>query len=337
MTESPLSSSSADLLGTARLSGTIEPLREMAAWEALWSEHGASVKTIAERFRAEPGRLPSELVSAIVVDETTSWIRESVLGGKRPFRPKIRLHGQGDYPEKLRDAVYPVELLYYLGDWSLAFTPSVAVVGARKVSEDGKRRCSKLVRALVDEGYTIVSGLAAGVDAVAHRTCIEQGGRTIAVLGTPLNKVYPSEHRALQTRIAAEHLLVSQVPFKRYGEQHYRVNSRTFFPERNVTMSALSDATVIVEASETSGTLHQARAAIRQGRKLFILNSCFEHPALTWPARFEKQGAIRVQGVEDVLRALPPVKPPPAGLIPPDDGARPDSGHMEGARPDRNA
>jgi len=91
----------------------------------------------------------------------------------------------------------------------------------------------------------------------------------------------------------------SQVPVLRYAEQHIGQN-RLFFPERNATMSALTEATIIVEASDTSGTLTQARAAIHQGRKLFILNSCFEYPAITWPARFEAQGAIRVRNMDDV-------------------------------------
>ncbi|EFK6515218.1 DNA-processing protein DprA, partial [Escherichia coli] len=96
---------------------------------------------------------------------------------------------------------------------------------------------------------------------------------------------------------------ISQVPFHRYLEQDYRSN-RIFFPERNVTMSALTEATIIIEASETSGTLTQARAALAQGRKLFILESCFRNPSITWPARFEAQGAIRVRNYEDIRRHL---------------------------------
>jgi DNA processing protein len=80
--------------------------------------------------------------------------------------------------------------------------------------------------------------------------------------------------------------------------------NRFFFPERNVTMSALTEATIIVEAGETSGTLTQARAALYQGRKLFILNSCFEREDLTWPARFEAQGAVRVREPDDIWKAL---------------------------------
>jgi DNA processing protein len=98
-------------------------------------------------------------------------------------------------------------------------------------------------------------------------------------------------------------LLISQVPVLRYRRQRVPRN-RFFFLERNVTMSALTEATVIVEAGETSGTLTQARAAFYQGRKLFILNSCFEGQGLTWPARFEARGAIRVREPDDIWNAL---------------------------------
>ncbi len=147
--------------------------------------------------------------------------------------------------------------------------------------------------------FGIVSGLAKGIDTVAHTTAIESNGVTIAVIGTPLNATYPPENAELQHRIAKDFLLISQVPVVRYSNQTYRGN-RLFFPERNITMSALTEATVIVEASETSGTLTQARAALAQGRKLFILDSCFQNPNLTWPKRFQEQGAFRVRDFDDI-------------------------------------
>jgi DNA processing protein len=170
-------------------------------------------------------------------------------------------------------------------------------------SDDGIKRTRKLVRQLVDDNHTIYSGLAKGVDTVAHTTAIEAGGRTVAVLGTPITESYPDENAALQERIASEFLIVSQVPILRHKHQTYHSN-RMFFPERNVTMSALTDATIIVEAGETSGTLTQARAALAQNRKLFILDSCFLNSSLTWPARFEKLGAIRVREYADIARVL---------------------------------
>jgi DNA processing protein len=155
----------------------------------------------------------------------------------------------------------------------------------------------------VEDKFTIVSGLAAGIDTVAHQTALECGGFTIAVLGTSLSQSYPAVNRKLQTRIATDHLLISQVPVVRSNEQGPERN-HIFFPERNITMSALTEATIIIEAGETSGTLTQAKAAIKQGRKLFILDSLFQDRSLTWPHRFEEQGAIRVRGYEDIRGVL---------------------------------
>jgi DNA processing protein len=132
---------------------------------------------------------------------------------------------------------------------------------------------------------------------------IESGGRTVAVLGTPITTCYPAENVELQQRIADHFLVISQVPIVRHSRQGPKGN-RLFFPERNVTMSALTEATVIVEAGNTSGTLIQARHAIQQRRKLFILDSCFRNPELTWPAKFVELGAVRVSEFEDIRAHL---------------------------------
>jgi DNA processing protein len=100
-----------------------------------------------------------------------------------------------------------------------------------------------------------------------------------------------------------------QVPIVRYSQQHFKAN-RYFFPERNATMSALTEATIIVEAGETSGTLVQARHALKQRRKLFILDSCFRNPSITWPAKFVAQGAIRVSEYDEIKDYLAPADSP---------------------------
>ena len=157
---------------------------------------------------------------------------------------------------------------------------------------------------LVEDGYTIASGLAAGIDTAAHRAAIAFGGNTIGVIGTAIDSSYPRTNNGLQEQIAREHLLLSQVPVLRYSQQGPAGN-RLFFPERNITMSAITQATIIVEASDTSGTLIQARAALKQGRKLFILESCFQNSAITWPKRFEgRPGVVRVRSFDDVREAL---------------------------------
>ena len=285
-------------------SRAISPLQELGAYEALWDEPRTTFKTLSEKFAARPGAVPSDFVPTRKARECAEFVQENFQKAEIT-RFGVRVHGAGDYPEKLRDAAHPIELLYYQGWWDLAESRCVAVVGTRKPSPDGIARTRRLVRELVKDNFTVVSGLAAGVDTVVHDTAIECGGRTIAVIGTPLSHTYPRENADLQRRIAREFLLISQVPVRRYEAQDYRSN-RLFFPERNVTMSALTEATIIVEAGETSGTLIQARAALHQGRKLFILDSCFRNPSISWPQRFAAQGAIRVMDYDDIRQHLSP-------------------------------
>jgi len=286
--------------GAAR--SPISPRLELGAYEALWLESGTTFKSIAERFAADPSAMPSDFVPHHIAEQTAGDVFTK-LKGDGVHRFGVRIHHAGDYPLRLRAARHPVELLYYRGLWELADTRAVAVVGSRNASEDGLSRARRLAKELVIRGFTVVSGLAAGIDQAAHKGAIEAGGRTIAVVGTPLGQIYPKENAGLQEYIAENFLVISQVPVMRYARQKPPQN-RFFFPERNVTMSALTEATIIVEAGETSGTLTQARAALHQGRKLFILDSCFQRENLTWPSRFESLGAIRVRTPDDIWTIL---------------------------------
>ncbi|MCI0628097.1 MAG: DNA-protecting protein DprA [Acidobacteria bacterium] len=169
--------------------------------------------------------------------------------------------------------------LWLAGDLTLLRLPCVAVVGARKVSREGALRAKRLARELGQAGIVLVSGLAKGVDTAALMAAIEAGGKTIAVIGTPIDKAYPAENKRLQEKIYSEHLLISQFP---PGKTVYPSN----FPERNKLMAAVSDATVIVEASDTSGSLHQAAECVRLGRWLFIAKSLIDNRSLRWPKDF---------------------------------------------------
>lgn len=277
----------------------ILPSMEMGAYEALWAEHGASFKTIADKFGRKPGSLPSDFVEENYARECFEKAL-NILESDGISKFGIRVHGAGDYPKKLRDAKEPVELFYFQGTWEYVESQSVAIVGTRNPSDEGVLRARRLAKILVQHDYTIVSGLAAGIDTAAHTAAIEAKGRTIAVVGTPLGKIYPKQNQELQRYIAANHLLISQVPIIRYAQQKVPQN-RLFFPERNKTMSALTNATIIVEAGETSGTLTQARAALYQNRKLLLLDSLFHRSDITWPRRFLEQGAIRVRTPEEIL------------------------------------
>jgi DNA processing protein len=282
----------------------VSPLKELGAYEALWDRPGASFKTLSEKFASRPNAVPSDFVPAAKAWECAHFVQQRFREAGI-MRFGVRVHGAGDYPVKLRDAAHPVELLYYQGWWDLVASRCIAVVGTRKPTRDGIARTRRLVKELVKDDFTIVSGLATGIDTVAHETAIEEGGRTIAIIGTPLSHTYPRENAELQRGIANGFLVISQVPVCRWEKQDYRKN-RLFFPERNITMSALTEGTVIVEAGETSGTLIQARAALHQGRKLFILDNCFQNKRLTWPKRFEGEGAIRVTDYDDIRKHLSP-------------------------------
>src|SRR6185437_8450657 len=225
-----------------RASRGVRPARELGAYEALWAQKHTTLKSLARLFRAHPGAIPSDFVTGQDAERylqlALATIRQA---GIKDFG--IRVNGAGEHPRKLRDTAHPVELLYFQGQWGIAAAPSVAIVGTRTPSAEGKRRAVTLARQLAKLGYVVVSGLATGIDTAAHTAALEARGRTIAVLGTPLSATYPPENASLQKRIAREHLVISQVPVIRYLRQSAHWN-RQFFPERNATMSALSDATV---------------------------------------------------------------------------------------------
>jgi DNA processing protein len=155
-----------------------------------------------------------------------------------------------------------------------------------------------LARELAAAGVVVISGLAKGVDTEALSAALESSGRVVAVIGTPIDKAYPAENKHLQERIYRENLLVSQFA---PGERVFRIN----FPERNKLMAALSDATAIIEAGDTSGTLHQAAECVRLGRWLFIAKSVVDDASLQWPKRFLGQPRVAsFSSTEDILKAI---------------------------------
>jgi DNA processing protein len=190
--------------------------------------------------------------------------------------------------------------LWTAGDLSLVKRPCVAIVGARNSSPEGAARARRLARELAHAGVVVVSGLAKGIDTQALTAAMEANGRTIAVIGTPISRAYPAENKRLQERIYREHLLISQFP----------PDKRVFpsnFPERNKLMAAISDATVIIEASDESGSLHQAAECTRLGRWLFIAKSLAENSELRWPKDFLQYPTTRIlnstSDIVDVLQA----------------------------------
>lgn len=188
--------------------------------------------------------------------------------------------------------------VFVAGDTSLLKRPCIAVIGARKASPEGAQRAKKLARQLVEKGVVIVSGLAEGIDTAALSSAIESGGDVVAVIGTPLDQAYPAKNKRLQEEIYRDHLLISQ----------FRSGSRVFpsnFPARNRTMAALSDASIVIEASDSSGSLHQAAECVRLGRWLGIAKSVIDDPSLTWPARFLKyEKFVPLENTDQMLRTI---------------------------------
>jgi DNA processing protein len=188
--------------------------------------------------------------------------------------------------------------IFLAGDRELLRRKCVSIVGTREVSPLGWQRAFQLARRLASYGVVVVSGLAKGVDTAALSSAIKAGGQTIAVIGTPLSKAYPAENWQLQENIWRHHLLMT--PFGE-GEPVFKAN----FPKRNRVMAAVSDATVIIEASDTSGTLHQAAECQQLGRWLFIAKSVADDPALKWPSSFlSKPKTVILERTEDILQAL---------------------------------
>ncbi|MCC7142227.1 MAG: DNA-processing protein DprA [Candidatus Eisenbacteria bacterium] len=191
--------------------------------------------------------------------------------------------------------------LFVAGDTGLFERgPRVSVVGSRKATRGGLELAAQVAGRLAKLGVVVVSGMAEGVDAAAHEAALAIGTRTLAVLGTPLDQAYPTRNAALQARIIREHLAISQ----------FEVGSKVFpgnFPARSRTMALVSDATIIVEAGEKSGTVHQGWEAIRLGRPLLLMERVTSDPKLSWPEEMMRYGAeaASLESLDTLVELLP--------------------------------
>ena len=230
-----------------------------------------------------------EVIGAI----TTPAIRIAFADVERWRRGDFRVHSVLDpeYPELLHDIFNRPPLLFIRGRWLAGpMMRAIAVVGARKASAAGLQRARRLTAELVDAGFSILSGLAAGIDTAAHSAALEAGAYTAAVMGTGIDRVFPQENAALAEEIVASGgaLLSQFFP----GQPP----TRWSFPMRNVVMSGLALATVVIEASETSGARLQARVALQHGRTVFLLRSLVaEHE---WARRFVHEGVYGTRAIE---------------------------------------
>jgi len=205
-----------------------------------------------------------------------------------------------DYPAALARIDDPPGLLFVRGRLEPCDALAVAIVGSRHATAYGRRVAWQLANGLARAGYTIVSGLARGIDAAAHRGALDAGGRTIAVLGTGVLHVYPPEHESLAAEVIAHGALVSEAP-PRAGPL------RGAFPQRNRLVSGLCLGTVVVEAAERSGALITARLAGEQGREVFAVPGAIDCRVARGCHRLIRDGARLVESVDDILDELGPL------------------------------
>ena len=206
--------------------------------------------------------------------------------------------GEPDYPARLRVIDDPPPLLAVQGRRDVFTRPLVAIVGSRNASAAGMKFAATLARAFGAAGYAVVSGLARGIDAAAHRAALEAG--TIAVLAGGHDRIYPAEHAELAEAILAQGATVSEMPLTWEPRAHD-------FPRRNRIISGLSAGVVIVEAARRSGSLITARLAGEQGREVFAVPGSPLDPRAEGTNRLIKQGATIVTGPDDVIEALAPI------------------------------
>jgi DNA processing protein len=213
-----------------------------------------------------------------------------------------------DYPVNLAPREQYPPLLFVGGALRRSDALSVAVIGTRRPSASGRRSAAAIAKALTGAGHVVVSGLAVGIDAAAHRAALDAGGRTLAVLGNGLDRCYPREHTGLQRQIARSGAVISQF----WPESP---PSRHTFPVRNALMAGITRATVIVEASARSGTRIQAREALAHGRPVLLLAGLVEQQQ--WARELAELDGVHIvespRGVVDLLARIQHAPPAPEG------------------------
>ncbi len=271
-------------IGAVRLQGLLDFFGDLAlAWEAPYDalrSAGLSQK-IADTFVQVRSQIDLEVI----------WQRIHEAG------ISVLTWNDTDYPQILKEIDQPPPVLYYKGDLISDDETAVAIVGTRRVTTYGKNVTEELAGFLARNGITVVSGLARGVDAAAHAAALQAGGRTIAVLGSGVDQIYPPEHRRLAEEIAEAGAVLSDYP---PGTKPDSAN----FPPRNRIISGLSLATIVIEAGESSGALITASFAAEQGREVLAVPGNIYSPASKGTNRLILNGARPLLRVEDVLDAI---------------------------------
>lgn len=234
-----------------------------------------------------------------------SPLRSAVLEQVAALRERVVTLIDEDYPPLLREIIDPPLALHLRGDRSVLALPSIAIVGSRRASPYAINVARHFSERLTAAGIAVVSGLARGVDAAAHAAALDAGGKTIGVLGTGIDVVYPRTNRALHEQLEREGLILSEFP---PGTPPLAGN----FPMRNRLISGLTSGTLIVEATRRSGSLITARTAAEQGREVFAVPGPIFSEGSEGPHRLIQYGAKLVHDLEDILDELPRMPRRPA-------------------------
>ena len=245
------------------------------------------------------GVVGSEAADALLAAPAPDWIERALAWAAEPDSHLLTLADEA-YPRSLLDIADPPVLLYVKGKPALLQQPAIALVGARSATAQGEANAEAFARALAAQGLTIVSGLALGIDAAAHRGALaagEAGGGTIAVIGTGIDRIYPARNAALAREIARCGAIVSEFPLGMPPLQHN-------FPRRNRLIAGLAQGVLVVEAALNSGSLISARLATESGREVFAIPGSIHSPLSRGCHRLIREGAKLVETAEDVIEEL---------------------------------
>lgn len=224
--------------------------------------------------------------------DEAEWLRGS--------RHRVLRQDSDRFPDLLRQIPNPPLLLYVDGNADLLQLPALAIVGSRNPTAGGERNAFEFASHLAHIGFTIVSGLAQGIDTAAHRGALAAGGATIAFLGHGIDRIYPASNKALAGEIAASGALVSEFPLGTHP-------GKELFPQRNRLISGLCLGTLVVEAARRSGSLITARLAAEQGREVFALPGSIHNPLARGCHQLIRQGAKLVETADDIVSELAPL------------------------------
>ena len=242
-------------------------------------------------------------IAAAVVAASHSRQAENELAHCRELGIDLILRDDPGYPPSLARICDPPGVLFCQGQLEPRDELAVAIVGSRRCTVYGRQQAERLAGTLARAGLTIVSGLARGIDAAAHRGALEAGGRTIAVLGTGLAKIYPPEHGELALAVAQHGAVVAEVPLQ-------TAPLPGLFPQRNRIIAGFSLGVVVIEASRSSGALHTVRHALEQGREVFAVPGRIDSLASEGCHDIIRDGAVLVRHADDILQGLGPLAAP---------------------------